>query len=303
MSAQAELTTVTGGGTLRKLRAEHTPWLFAAVDAAPATYCYIAQILSVHGNAEAPGGPGAFYGYFEDNRLLAAYWVGSTIVPVHAGPAANEACARLLNRRGRGQYSIIGPADAALDLAHRLDWGAPREVREDQPLLAAVTAPDVPGDRSVRRGRVDEADIVFPASVAMFEEELGFSPLEQGSTGYRNRVLSLLRAGSTFVLTATHDPQGRVLRSWPAEGGRQVVFKADLGLRSRYAAQIQGVWVHPEFRGRGIAARAMVSVTQLVLREVAPSVSLYANAFNTPALKSYLHAGYRQCGTFATVMY
>jgi predicted GNAT family acetyltransferase len=32
-------------------------------------------------------------------------------------------------------------------------------------------------------------------------------------------------------------------------------------------------------------------------------VSLYANAYNTPALRVYEKAGYVQRGTFATVMY
>lgn len=36
---------------------------------------------------------------------------------------------------------------------------------------------------------------------------------------------------------------------------------------------------------------------------VAPVVSLYVNAFNAPALRTYAAAGYSQRGRFATIIY
>lgn len=279
-------------GYIRRLEPIHLGWLREAVAAAPAEHCYLSQLLAVHGRNLTQAMTGTLYGYFRAGRLCSAYWLGGTIVPVRATPESNAAIAPVLAARRRAAVSIIGAAGAVLDLAGRTGWGEPRGVRPDQPLLAAIAAPDVAADARLRLARPADLPLVFPASVAMFEEELGFSPLEGGASGYRDRVAGLLAAGSTYVIT---EPDG--------SGGQRILFKADLGLRSPDSVQVQGVWVAPAARGHGVAAGAMAALTQDVLRRVAPVVSLYANSYNIPALKSYAHAGYRQVGTFATVMY
>ena len=89
---------------------------------------------------------------------------------------------------------------------------------------------------------MSDFDGVLPACVAMYTEEVGVSPLGwDGGATYRARVAELIRAGRSYV---------RV------DDG-QVVFKAELGAVSRHACQVQGVWVHPQWRGRGIAAPAL----------------------------------------------
>jgi predicted GNAT family acetyltransferase len=81
-----------------------------------------------------------------------------------------------------------------------------------------------------------------------------------------------------------------------------VVFKAELAVVTRYTAQVQGVWVAPEFRGRGVGTAAMATVVRDALRRVAPTVSLYVNDYNEAARRVYERCGFRQMGTFATVL-
>ena len=89
----------------------------------------------------------------------------------------------------------------------------------------------------------------------------------------------------------------------PGVGARPPLrFKADVGVLSSRCAQIQGVWMHPEHRGRGLAAGAMAAVVGLARRH-APVVSLYVNAYNTAALRTYARVGFERVGTFATVLY
>src|SRR5205823_1051044 len=84
----------------------------------------------------------------------------------------------------------------------------------------------------------DELDILLPASVAMFTEEVGVSPVgADGGRAYRARVNELIAVGRAFA---------RI------EDG-QVVFKAEIGSVTPLACQVQGVWVRPELRGRGLA--------------------------------------------------
>ena len=69
------------------------------------------------------------------------------------------------------------------------------------------------------------------------------------------------------------------------------------------ACQVQGVWVNPRYRGRGLAAPGMAAVVQIVAERFARSVSLYVNDFNLRAVRTYERVGFRQVGTFATVLF
>ncbi len=231
----------------------------------------------------------SIFGYGPRGRLEALCWMGANLVPVRADDAAVAAFAELACGEARRCSSIVGSADAVLGLWRRLEsaWGPAREVRPRQPLLATDAVPDLPPDARVRRVRLDEVDLLFPASVAMYTEEVGVSPLaDQGGRMYRERVRDLVRSGRAYA---------RI------EDGR-VLFKAELAVVSRYTAQVQGVWVDPDYRDRGLGAAGMSAVVADALRRVAPTVSLYVNDYNAPARRVYARCGFRQVGTFATVL-
>ena len=81
-----------------------------------------------------------------------------------------------------------------------------------------------------------------------------------------------------------------------------VLFKADLGSVSGSVCQVQGVWLDPELRGRGMAPAAMAAVVTLA-RTVVPTVSLYVNDYNHAARATYDRVGFTQVGEFATIHY
>ncbi len=80
------------------------------------------------------------------------------------------------------------------------------------------------------------------------------------------------------------------------------MFKADFGIVTRQAVQIQGVWVAPEARGQGRAAPAMAAVVNQAL-QLAPVVCLYVNDYNTAAIRTYQRVGFDTVGRFATVLF
>jgi predicted GNAT family acetyltransferase len=86
------------------------------------------------------------------------------------------------------------------------------------------------------------------------------------------------------------------------EDGR-VVFKAEVGAATPAACQVQGVWVDPARRGRGLSESGMAAVVEACLRDVAPTVSLYVNDFNVAARRSYERVGFATVGTFASVLF
>ncbi|MFI7587698.1 GNAT family N-acetyltransferase [Spongisporangium articulatum] len=237
---------------------------------------------------------GEIWGFYEAGRLRSVCWSGANLVPVEATPVALEAFAHRARRHGRQCSSIVGPAEYVLPLWQHLQssWGPARDVRANQPLMAMSREPDVASDPLVRRTRVDELEVLVPACVAMFTEEVGYSPIAaDGGTVYRTQVASLVAAGRSYV------------RMEELAGGSQVVFKAELGSVTREAVQVQGVWVNPRWRGRGVAAPAMAAVVAAVRREVAPTVSLYVNGYNTRAVRAYERVGFRSVGTYATILF
>ena len=230
------------------------------------------------------------WGHSQDGRLTGLCYAGANLVPVAAEGGALRAFAERARRQGRRCSSIVGPAEMVGPLWEQLEpsWGAARDVRPCQPLLVADREPDVPPDPGVRRVRPDELDVLLPASIAMFTEEVGVSPVAaDGGNLYRARVAELLHAQRSFA---------RI------DDG-EVVFKAEVGAVTAAACQIQGVWVAPALRGRGLSVAGMAAVVVACLREIAPAVSLYVNDFNAPARRAYERVGFRQVGTFMSVLF
>jgi predicted GNAT family acetyltransferase len=276
------------GSAARLLTGADLPALRPLLDGDPVAHCFVASRVEAAGLD--PWRLGAELWGYGATRLEAACFAGANLVPVGDAPAALSAFADRAKRQGRRCSSIVGPAHAVAALWERLEphWGPAREVRPSQPLLATNSAPLVPGDLKVRRVSIAELDVLIPACVAMFTEEVGTSPLgnDQGAA-YRARVRDLVLAGRAFA---------RI------EGGR-VLFKAELGAVSVRAAQIQGVWVDPEYRGRGLGTLGTAAVVAEALRSVAPTVSLYVNDFNVPARRAYERVGLRNVGTFSSVLF
>jgi predicted GNAT family acetyltransferase len=230
------------------------------------------------------------WGFQPHGQLTSLCYIGANLVPVAATADALAAFAGRARLMGRRCSSIVGLAPDVMTLwdALRPYWGTAREVRASQPVMEISGPPAVPPDPLVRRVRREELDILLPASVAMFTEEVGVSPLgPDGGGAYRARVRELIDSGRAYA---------RI------EDGR-VVFKAEIGSVTPLACQVQGVWVRPELRGRGLAEAGMAAVVTDALRRVAPVVSLYVNDYNRPARAAYRRVGFTQTATFASVLF
>lgn len=230
------------------------------------------------------------WGHVIDGRLASVCYSGANLWPVGAERASARVFAERARRQGRRCSSIVGLSDGVLEMWRHLEpsWGPAREVRDDQPLLALSSPPLVAPDPAVRRVRRDELDVLLPACVAMFTEEIGVSPIAgDGGALYRARVAEFVGQGRAFA---------RI------EDGR-VLFKAEIGAVAGGVCQIQGVWVDPYYRGRGLATAGTASVVAIAQATIAPVVSLYVNAYNRPARQAYARAGFRRVGTFASVLF
>jgi len=232
---------------------------------------------------------GQLWGYCDGGQLTSLCYSGANLVPVEAGTEAVAAFAAKARLQGRRCSSIVGPADAVSQLWGLLapSWGAPRDVRPVQPVLAISGQPSIEPDPLVRAVRPAELDVVLPSCIAMFTEEVGVSPIgADGGAAYRSRMADLIGSGRSFARI----DDGHVL------------FKAEIGAVTPHACQVQGVWVPPEARGQGHAARGMAAVVLAALA-MTPVVTLYVNDYNTPARAAYRRVGFTQAGTFMSVLF
>jgi predicted GNAT family acetyltransferase len=258
----------------------------------PVASCVVAGRVEAAGIAPASlGAP--LWGFGSRRELAAVCLAGANLIPFAVAGAEGGAAAAFADRArrvGRRCSTIVGPAAAVEPLWDLLapHWGPARDHRPDQPLMAIDGPPAVTPEPRVRPVRSAELEILMPAAVAMFTEEVGVSPLRvDGGAGYRARVAELVRAGRSLA--------------WIERG--EVLFKAEIGAVSRAACQIQGVWVAPALRGQGIGTAGTAAVVEYARTVLAPVVSLYVNGFNAPARASYRRVGFREVGRYASVLF
>jgi predicted GNAT family acetyltransferase len=230
------------------------------------------------------------WGFPSGGPLTALCYAGANMVPVGADDVAARAFAERARRGTRRCSSLVGPADqvAAMWSALEPAWGPARDVRSHQPLMSINHDSSYPANPSVRAVRPDELDVVLPACVAMFTEEVGVSPVEiDGGALYRARVAELIRLGRAFA----HIADGRVL------------FKAEIGAATHTVCQVQGVWVAPELRGQGMGTSGAAAVVALARASIAPVVSLYVNDYNVAARRAYARIGMEEVGELASILF
>jgi len=237
-------------------------------------------------------GSTAAQGWFDEGRLEAFVWTHANVVPVGTTAASRPPLAAQVRRVRRRCASFLGPRDEVHGLWSEAGsiFPTPRAMRSEQPLLATRTPPSRLGfaiDERVRRAGSHEVDLVLPAAEHMFTHEIGYRPYTGSASFYRDSIRRLIAQGRTYVVV---------------DGGR-VVFKADIGSVALDTCQIQGVWLAPELRGRGLAAGYMASVLEQAMTEHAPLATLYVNDFNVAALATYARIGMERVGTFATILF
>lgn len=247
--------------------------------------------------------------------LTSIILMGNNTVPVVMAGNDYAIVAKCVYRSRRRIDSIFGPAHMVNPLWHTLKnrMPAPLSYRSVQPLLhlppqedftqllqeplprlpahLPAAAPTEIYDQQVghyaRFATQEDYGELLPAAAAMFCEEVGLDPLERYGEGYRNRVHTLSAHQRTVIVQNVTGA---------------VIYKADAGLASLDTAQIQGLWVHPDYRGLGLAAPFTAAACALLRRRYR-HLSLYVNDYNAPARALYKRLGWEQIGEYSTVIF
>ena len=271
---------------LRRLDVNDRAELLALCAGDPLVHCFPASRADIALDSHAGS---YFLGWYEGARLASAIYVGANIAPIATTRISRLAFAERLLGASRRAASVVGRADEVVDLWSLLEptWGVAREVRHEQALMVCTEVGPSVASAQVAVTTHEQFELVMPACIAMFTEELGVSPLANGMHApYHARVRELIEQGRSYSLI---------------ERG-EVIFKAEVGAAALGVAQLQGVWVAPDYRGQGHGVAGVAAVTRALLHAGYQAVTLYANEFNARALRVYEQVGFRKHDTFATVL-
>lgn len=189
----------------------------------------------------------------------------------------------------RFERMIVGPRRLVEQYWERVrKWHPPpRRVRESQPVLMVDAGALVQhaGNVQVRRAYAHEWETVAQNSAQMIEHELEYDPRTMNAEFSANVRIMIDRG-----------------LWWVGETKGELCFFCNAGPRSDCTLQLQGIWTPEHLRGRRFATQALSKICAQLLKEV-PSLSLYVNGFNEPALRLYERIGFRRVGEFATYLF
>jgi len=125
----------------------------------------------------------------------------------------------------------------------------------------------------LRRATLEDLDKIAPVQASMAEEESGKNPMEIDPDGFRARCARRIEMG----------------RVWLLEEDGRLVFKADIQSDTPDVVYLEGVWVNPSERGKGIGRQCLRQLCQDLLVRT-KSVCVLVNEENHRA-----HTFYRMC--------
>ncbi len=230
----------------------------------------------------------SLYVYADGSHIRGVAFFGRHVVLAADDGTPIEAFADLAPAKNSVRM-IVGPRRTVEEYWARVKGrhAVPRLVRTSQPLLA-VDRNTLRGDAggvTVRRARPAEWESVARNSAAMIREELGYDP-RATSDEFDANVRGSVERGAW----------------WIGENEDGLCFFCSAGPNSPRTMQLQGIWTPPELRRRGLALASLYGICDALLNDY-PTLSLYVNDFNAPALRLYDRLGFAQAGEFSTLLF
>ncbi|PYS93404.1 MAG: hypothetical protein DMF64_05160 [Acidobacteria bacterium] len=235
---------------------------------------------------ESPLNRGTFYGCRNARgRLVGVALIGHAMLIETDDEQAFASFARLA-RECPAAYLIHGERGRVERFwRHYEPWGRrPRRITHE---LMLEQRPPVAVHEPVRGLRLAEsADLeqIVAVNAAMIEAECGINPLTRDAIGFRVRLLRRIEQGRVWV--------------WMRHG--KLIFKADVVGDTPAAVYLEGVWVHPQERGRGYGLRCMSQLGRVLLAHT-ETVCLVVGADSATTQAFYRKAGYKVSAHYDTI--
>ncbi len=237
--------------TVEPLGPKHVEPLRALLSREPSANMYLLGLMEEFGVVAAPDrAPFAFWGRFQGPEMTAAVFVGgggALVVPSASPPNHIGDLGKALH--GKVQLkSCLGEKPLVDTLVQHL---AGKVTFSRQQTLFAVSADDLGPFTNPLLRPAAESDLpqLVPMAAACVKEMLERDPLAEDPEGFPARVAQRVKTKRTYVL----EVRGRL------------VFKIDVGSRSQFGAEVEGLYTVPEERHRGHATLCLGQISRFLL--------------------------------------
>jgi predicted GNAT family acetyltransferase len=139
-------------------------------------------------------------------------------------------------------------------------------------------------DLELRMARTEEVVAIAEAHAEVAEIETGRNPMLVDRDGFINRALRRIEQERTFVVFE----------------GDKLVFKVDVISETGKTAYLEGLYLAPEYRGKGIASKLLSNVCLRLLARV-ENVCLLSNVEFKDAHRCFYKAGMRNTDACTTL--
>lgn len=133
----------------------------------------------------------------------------------------------------------------------------------------------------LRPATSNDLEAVVQAQAAMAFETSGVDPLQKDPIGFRERYLRRIQKQRVWVLMQDD----------------RLIFKLDVIADTPAAAYIEGVYVNPEERGKGLGKRCLTEVGRLLLART-NAIYLFVEDEDARAKSFYLKLGFNEAGQY-----
>ncbi len=256
----------------------------AFLDRSPIENVYLSFLVSSNG---APSGD-LFVARDLDGSCIGVAFFGRQIVLACERDDVIEAFAAMA-RDHRGERMIVAPRRIAQKYwAIVKPWHRPARAYRERQFVMSVERSSLRGTRDsvlTRPAQPNEWRSVASSSAHVIEHELGFDPRTTSVT-FDEDIRRTIDRGLWYV----------------GEHAKTLCFFCNIGPYTEHTVQLQGIWTPPELRGSGFATHALYGICATLLDRV-PTISLYVNDFNEPAVALYDRVGFRTIGEFSTILF
>jgi predicted GNAT family acetyltransferase len=231
----------------------------------------------------SPLNRGSFYAcHNERNDLTGVALIGHTILFEALDEGAVQSFAALA-RKNSSNHLLMGEHDAVRQFwnNYAVDGESPRLVH---PILFLQRHDPFEIDHPVEGLRLatrDDLEQVVLAQAAMAFETSGVDPLAKDPAGFCERYLRRIEKDRVWVLMK--------------EG--QLIFKTDVTSESADVAYLEGVYVSPEERGKGLGRSCLQAIGN-ILFERKKAIYLFVEQENTRLQSFYFNLGFSLGGHY-----
>jgi predicted GNAT family acetyltransferase len=234
----------------------------------------------------SPHNRGTFYGCRNsEDRLEGVALIGhATLIEARTSRAMREF--GLVAQTHTRSHMIMGEVEAVEEFwNYYADEGQEMRRACRELLFELRHAMEVSGEiGEMRRANLGDLDQIVPVQAAMAEFESGVNPFVADPEGFRARCARRIEMG----------------RVWVLEADGKLVFKADILADTPDVIYLEGVWVAPAERGKGIGRKCMRQLCRDLLTR-SKSVCLLVNEESERAQTFYRMCNFKMRGVYDSI--